>query len=258
MDLGLSGRTALVTGASKGIGLATVRALVAEGVKVAAVSRTTNADLADTGALVFTADLSTADGVLAGIGGALEAVGDLDILVNNAVGGAADMMGGFLQLTDDFWNAGFDLNFFAAVRTIRLALPGLLRTKGNVVNVSSVGARMPGTAPMNYTTAKAALNALGKALNEEFGPQGVRVNTVTPGPTRTYLWEGPVGAAIAASQGVGQDALIAAMPAESGMTTGRLVEPAEIAELITFLVSAKGASIAGAEYIMDGGSLKAV
>jgi NAD(P)-dependent dehydrogenase (short-subunit alcohol dehydrogenase family) len=256
MDLELAGRTALVTGASKGIGLAIVRALTAEGVKVAAVARTTNADLDETGAIVVTADLSTADGVRTGIGSALDALGDLDILVNNVGGGSADMLGSFLQLTDDSWTEGFDINFFATVRTIRLALPGLLRTKGNIVNVSSIGGRAPGTAPANYTTAKAALNALGKALNEEFGPQGVRVNTVSPGPTLTYLWEGPVGAAIAASQGIDQATLIEAMPEASGMTTGRLVEPREIADLITFVVSPKSASVAGAEYIMDGGALK--
>lgn len=258
MDLGLSGRNALVTGASKGIGLATVRALVAEGVKVAAVARTTNADLAETGATVVTADLSTEDGVLAGVGGALEAVGDLDILVNNVGGGSPELLGSFLQLTDDMWTQGFDINFFATVRTTRLAMPGLLRTKGNIVNVSSIGGRMPFNAPPNYTTAKAALNTLGKALNEEFGPQGVRVNTVSPGPTRTYIWEGPVGAAVAATQGVDQATLLAAMPEASGMTTGRLIEPDEIAELITFVVSPKGASIAGADYIMDGGALKGV
>jgi NAD(P)-dependent dehydrogenase (short-subunit alcohol dehydrogenase family) len=258
MDLELGGRTALVTGASRGIGLATVRALVAEGVKVAAVARTSNADLDETGAIVVAADLSTADGVAAGVGGALEAVGDLDILVNNVGGGSADLLGTFLQLTDDFWTAGFDLNFFSTVRTIRLAMPGLLRTKGTVVNVSSIGGRAPGSAPAHYTTAKAALNALSKALNEEFGPQGVRVNTVSPGPTRTYLWEGPVGAAIASAQGVDQATLLAAMPAASGMTTGRLVEPAEVADLIAYLASPKGASIAGVDYIVDGGSLKTV
>jgi NAD(P)-dependent dehydrogenase (short-subunit alcohol dehydrogenase family) len=258
MDLELGGRTALVTGASKGIGLVTVRALAAEGVKVAAVARTSNAELAETGAIVVTADLSTAEGVLAGIGGALEAIGDLDILVNNVGGGSAELLGSFLQLTDDSWTAGFDINFFATVRTIRLALPGLLRTRGNVVNVSSVGGSAPGKTPPNYTTAKAALTALGKALNEEFGPRGVRVNTVSPGATRTYLWEGPVGAAIAAAQGVDQATLLAAMPESSGMTTGRLVEPIEIADLITYLVSPKGASIAGADYVVDGGSLKSV
>ncbi len=258
MDLELSGRTALVTGASKGIGLATVQALTAEGVKVAAIARTSNADLAQTGAIVIGADLSTADGVRTGVGAALDALGDLDILVNNVGGGSPEMLGTFLELTDDVWTSAFDLNFFATVRTIRLALPSLLRTKGTVVNVSSIGGRMPGAGLSHYTTAKAALNALSKGLNEEFGPQGVRVNTVSPGPTRTYLWEGPVGAAIAAAQGVDRDTLLKAMPAANGMTTGRLVEPAEVAELIAYLASPKAASIAGVDYTVDGGSLKTV
>lgn len=258
MDLELSGRTALVTGASKGIGLATVRALTAEGAKVAAVARTSNADLEATGAIIVNADLSTADGVQAGVGGALDALGELDILVNNVGGGSPELLGTFLQVTDDMWSQGFDLNFFATVRATRLALPSLLRTKGNVVNVSSVGGRAPGTGPSHYTTAKAALTALSKALNEEFGPQGVRVNTVSPGPTRTYLWEGPVGAAIAAAQGTDQATMLAAMPAASGLTTGRLVEPAEVAEVIAYLVSPRAASIAGVDYIIDGGALKAV
>lgn len=258
MDLQLSGKTALVTGASKGIGLATVRALAAEGVKVAAVARTSNADLAESGAIIISADLSTADGVLAGVGGALDALGDLDILVNNVGGGSSELLGTFLQLADDFWTAAFDLNFFAAVRTIRLAMPGLLRTKGNVVNVSSVSGRAPGNQVVHYAASKAALNALGKGLNEEFGPQGVRVNTVSPGPTRTYMWEGPVGAAMAAAQGLDQATMVAALPVATGMTIGRLVEPAEVADAITYLVSPKAASIAGVDYVVDGGALKTI
>lgn len=174
MDLELSGRTAPVTGASKGMGLATVRALVAEGVKVAAVARTTSSDLAETGAIVVNADLSTAEGVLAGVGCAIEAIGDLDILVNNVGGTPPERKGMFMQLTDDSWTKGFDINFFAAVRTIRLAMPGLLRTKGNIVNVSSIGGRSPVNTQPDYAAAKAALTTFGKALNEEFGPQGVR------------------------------------------------------------------------------------
>jgi NAD(P)-dependent dehydrogenase (short-subunit alcohol dehydrogenase family) len=258
MDLELSGRTALVTGASKGIGLATVQALTAEGIKVAAIARTSNADLERTGAIVIGADLSTADGVRDGVGAALDALGDLDILVNNVGGGSTEMLGTFLDLTDEQWTMSFDLNFFAAVRTIRLALPSLLRTKGNVINVSSIGGRMPGVGISHYATAKAALSTLSKTLNEEFGPQGVRVNTVSPGPTRTYLWEGPVGDAIAASQGVDRETLLKAMPEAQGLTTGRLIEPAEVAELIAYLASPKAASVAGVDYVIDGGSLKTV
>lgn len=102
--------------------------------------------------------------------------GDLDILVNNVGGSDADTdaVGGFLDIDDRLWGRSFDLNFFAAVRTSRAMLPGLLRRGGVIVNVSSIGARMPGEGPMPYTTAKAAVSAFGKALAEEYGPQGVR------------------------------------------------------------------------------------
>ncbi|MEV4123936.1 SDR family oxidoreductase [Nocardia sp. NPDC049707] len=173
-------------------------------------------------------------------------------------GGDGEATGGFLSFDDEQWAQIYGLNLFATVRTTRAALPSLLRRGGAVVNVSSNAARIPHAGPVPYTTAKAALTAFGKALAEEFGPQGVRVNTVSPGPVRTAMWESPdgYGAQLAASLGLAREQLVAGLPATMGMTTGRLVEPTEVAALIAYLASPLAASITGADHIIDGGAIK--
>ncbi|TDO49718.1 NAD(P)-dependent dehydrogenase (short-subunit alcohol dehydrogenase family) [Kribbella sp. VKM Ac-2571] len=258
MDLQLKDKTALVTGASRGIGLAAVEQLVAEGVRVVAVARTSTPELRDTGAFVVPADLATADGPEQAVTAALAEVGELDLLVNNVGGGDGELASGFLAVDDDVWRQLFEVNYFATVRTTRAALPSLIRQRGAIVNVSSNAARVPSGGPAPYTTAKAALTALGKALAEEFGPQGVRVNTVSPGPVRTALWTDPdkYGGQLARTLGVSHDDLLAALPQQIGMLTGRLIEPAEVAALIVQLCSPLTASIVGADFLIDGGSVK--
>lgn len=263
MDTRLTGRTALVTGASRGIGLAIVAALAAEGVRVVAAARTVTPELKETGAITIPVDLATSHGPAHLVDQALaELGGDLDLLVNNVGGGdgGVEMAPGFLGFADDDWRSLFDLNFFAAVRTTRAALPSLLRARGGIVNISSSGARMPHAGPVPYTTAKAALTAFGKALAEEFGPQGVRVNTISPGAVRTAMWEAPdgYGAGLAKAFGVSQEQFLAALPGQLGMTTGRLIEPAEVAALVTYLASPLAASVNGADLVIDGGSIKTV
>ncbi len=259
MDLDLRDKAALVTGASRGIGLATVKALTAEGARVVAAARTTSKELAATGATVVHADLSTLEGVHTAVDGAQDAVGDLDVLVNNVGGAVGDMAGGFADFDDEKWHAVWQLNFLTAVRVVRRALPGLQRTRGAIVNVSSIGARMPGHGPMPYTTAKAALTAFGTALAQEQGRHGVRVNTVSPGPTRTGLWigESEAGARLAAARGVDQETLARQVLAELGFTTGRVIEPHEVASAIVYLASPLAGSVAGADYHVDGGINKA-
>ncbi|MER7010013.1 SDR family oxidoreductase [Saccharopolyspora sp. NPDC000359] len=258
MDLQLSGKTALVTGASRGIGLATTAALTAEGMRVIAAARTTSPELAATGATVVPADLSSPGAPQRLVDQAVAEVGPLDLLVNNVGGGDDDLVAGFADLTDEQWQRTFELNFFSAVRTTRAALPSLLSRGGTIITISSNGARQPHTGPMPYTTAKAALTAFSKALATEVGPHGVRVNTISPGPTRTALWESPDGhgAKVAQALGIPQQELLARLPAEAGMTTGRLVEPTEVAALVAFLASPHAASTAGADHLVDGNAVK--
>ncbi|WP_067817330.1 oxidoreductase [Actinomadura kijaniata] len=258
MDLRLSGKTALVTGASRGIGLATVRALTAEGVRVAAVSRTVTPEIEDTGATVLAADLATPDGAADAVRRAVAALGGLDLLVNNVGGGDGVEVGGFLSVDEEHWRGTFDVNLFSAVRVTRAALPSLLEGGGAIVNVSSIGARLPGAGPIAYNVAKAGLTAFGKALAEEFGPRGVRVTTVSPGPVRTAIWEDPdnYGGKLAEAAGVEHAAFLEQVPAALGMTTGRIAEPEEVAALVTFLLSDLAASVTGSDHLIDGGVVK--
>ncbi|KPI20471.1 3-oxoacyl-(acyl-carrier-protein) reductase [Actinobacteria bacterium OK074] len=258
MDLDLTSKTAVVTGASRGIGLATVQALTAEGVRVMGAARTITPELKKTGALTVSADLSTADGVATLMDSALTELGGIDLLVNNVGAGDDVEPVGFLDTDDTRWARVFDLNLFSAVRAARAALPGLVERRGAIVNVSSINSRLPAAGPVAYSAAKAALAALGKSLAEEFGPRGVRVNTVSPGVVRTSLWEDPdgFGGKVAAGAGAEHGAFLRQIPEAFDITTGRITEPREVAALIVFLLSDVAGNISGADYVIDGGTVK--
>lgn len=260
MDLHLAGKTAVVTGASRGIGLATVRRLRAEGATVIGAARTAAPELSESGAEVVTVDLATPDGPAELVRRVLAAHDGIDVLVNNVGGGDAGDLRSFFDYDDDVWQRTFELNLFSAVRACRAAMPALLARQGLVVNVSSNGARMPHTGPVPYNTAKAALTAYSKALAEEVADQGVRVATVSPGTTRTSIWTDPegFGAAVARARGVTHAELLDGLASASGIPSGRLVEPEHVAGLIAFLTSPEAASMTGQDYLVDGGSVKAV
>jgi NAD(P)-dependent dehydrogenase (short-subunit alcohol dehydrogenase family) len=260
MDLQLHGKTAVVTGASRGIGLAVSRALTHEGVRVVGAARTITRDVEEVAVATVAADLSTADGAAAVVAGALAQLGGIDILINNVGGGDADRfgLGGFLDVGDDQWRELFDLNIFSAVWMTRAALPSLLERRGVILNIASINSRVPATGPVGYSEAKAALTAFGKRLSEEFAPYGVRVNTVSPGVVGTSLWRDPegFGGKVAAANGLGHAEFLAAIPEQAGISSGRMTEPEEVAALITFLASEAAANIIGADVVIDGGMIK--
>ncbi|MEU1351930.1 oxidoreductase [Streptomyces sp. NPDC005776] len=260
MQLDLAGKNAVVTGASRGIGLAIVRQLVAEGVRVVGAARTITAELKEAGAHPVAVDLSTPEGAEELGAQTLTELGGVDILVNNLGGGDTFSLDGFLATDDALWAQSFEVNLFGTVRVTRRLLPSILERRGSVVNISSMTARLPATGPIEYGAAKAGLNAFGKALSEEFGPRGVRVNTVSPGPTRTGIWEddGGFGSLLARANGVEHHAFVSGVPAAMGMTIGRLVEPDEVAAVVAFLVSDRAAGVTGADYVVEGGGIKTV
>ncbi|MEW2623614.1 oxidoreductase [Streptomyces sp. NPDC048106] len=258
MDLDLTSKSAVVTGAGRGIGLAVVRTLIAEGVRVMGAARTITPELKETGALTVSADLSTADGVTTLMDRALTELGGIDLLVNNVGAGDDVEPVGFLDTDDTQWIRVFDLNLLSAVRASRAALPSLIEQRGAIVNISSINSRLPAAGPVAYSAAKAALAALGKSLAEEFGPQGVRVNTVSPGVVRTPLWEDPdgFGSKVAAGAGAEHGAFLQQIPEAFNITTGRITEPREVAALVAFLLSNVASNISGADYVIDGGMIK--
>ncbi|MEU4330967.1 SDR family NAD(P)-dependent oxidoreductase [Nonomuraea dietziae] len=263
MDLHLTGKTAVVTGGSKGIGLALVRTLLAEGMRVVTGSRTITAELKETGAVPVTVDLSTAEGPARLIDSAIDELGGIDLLVNNVgVGDTDDFAKGvrlnLLELPDDAWEHTFNLHFYSALRVSRAALPSLIERRGTIINVSSVGARTVAAGPADYNVSKAALNALTKVIAEQFGGQGVRAITVSPGPVSTRVWADPDGfvGRLAKEQGVSHESFVEQAISGLGLTTGRISTPEEVARLIAFLASPN--NITGNEYLIDGGMTKNV
>jgi NAD(P)-dependent dehydrogenase (short-subunit alcohol dehydrogenase family) len=257
MDLNLSGKVAAVTGASKGIGLAITKALVAEGVRVAAGARSSSPELdalaANGSTVTVLGDLTTSAGSEQLIEGAVNAFGGLDILVNN-VGGVRPRLDGFLAITDGDFQWALDVNYLAAVRTTRAALPHLLeRAPSCIVTVSSVNASLPDPGVIDYSAAKAALSSFCKSLSKEVGPRGVRVNTVSPGPVETALWLGSDGVAQTLSRAHGVDPAAIAAQAVAGTATGRFTRPEEVADLVVILASPNVGNITGTDVLIDGG-----
>lgn len=260
MELQLNGQVAIVTGASKGIGLAITRTLLAEGMRVVAASRTPMPGL---DVVHVPVDLTEPDAPAEVVARALEAFGRIDVVVNNAgrpVPGSPLPHSGFLSRGDADWHGIFEFNLHAVVRLCRAALPVLLEGGGGaIVNVSSANARQPSPFNVEYSAAKAALTNLGKALSEEFAPRGVRVNTVSPGPVVTPWWTDAGGAAERFAELVGatpQAVLERVGPELMSISTGRLADPQEIADAVAYLASPRSASTTGTDLVVDGGLLK--
>ena len=256
LDLGLRGKRVVVTGAGRGIGLAVVRGFVAEGAYVTAGSLRVSPELDELarGGSVTPVEVDLADP--SGPGRLVDAAGDrIDVLVNN-VGIAPPRPTGFLTVTDEMWETTWNLNVMAAVRTTRAALPVMLETgAGAIVNTGSVNSRLADPLVIDYSAAKSALANFAKSLSKEFGPHGIRVNTVAPGPVATDLWLGPdgVAATVSAAGNIAPDDVAAG--AARQMVTGRFSRPEEVADIVLLLASDRTANVTGAEFTIDGGLL---
>lgn len=266
MELDLDGKIAVVTGASKGIGLAVTRALTGEGVTVVAGARSPGPDLpaltdelengssgGTRGRVVFVpVDLAGPEGPIALVEAAAR-LGGVDILVNNA-GAVTPRPDGFRSVTDEDWAASLALTLMAAVRTTRAALPEMTRRGGgSIITISSVNAYLPDPLVIDYSAAKAALTSFCKSLSKEVGRAGIRVNTISPGPVETGLWLGDEGVARTVARAVGSDPAAIAAQAAAGAVTGRFTRPAEIADLVLVLASSRTANVTGADFAIDGG-----
>jgi len=257
MDLGLGGSVAVVTGASKGIGLAVVRTLAGEGATVVAGARTVDALAGLDGVTALAVDLAEPGGPERLVAHAVERHGRVDVLVNN-VGGVRLRLDGFLSLDDADFEAALQLNFFSALRATRAAVADMLpRGAGSVVNVASVNAFFhPDGLVIDYGAAKAALLNVAKALSQELGPQGIRINSVSPGPVATDLWLGDEGVAATVGRATGADPAAVREQVTGGIATGRFTTPEEVATVVAMLASPRTANVTGANYVIDGGLVK--
>jgi 3-oxoacyl-[acyl-carrier protein] reductase len=255
MDLGLSGRVAVVTGASAGIGWETTKALAAEGGQVVMVGRSAErleaaaAELGPNRPRTIAADITDPAAARA----IADQAGAPDILVNNAGTSAIRPLG---ELTDAEWQEQWDLNVMGPMRLMRALAPGMAdRGWGRIVNVASSSGKRPSSTNAAYSVAKAAQLSLSRAFADAYAKRGVLVNAVTPGPLETGLWldEGGMADQAAAAQNTSRDEALAA--ARGRVPLGRFGTPDEVAAVICFLCSERASNVTGAAWSVDGGAV---
>ena len=261
MDLGLAGRACAVTGASRGIGLATAKLLTAEGASVLIVARGEEglrAAVEECGGPSQTVASLAVDVVAPDAGERIvaecvAAFGSIWALVNNA--GTSDLKG-LDELSDDDWQAQWDLHVMASLRTMRAAAPRMAAAGGGrIVNVASSAGKRPSLTNAAYSVTKAAQLSLSRVFADSFAAEGVLVNAVTPGAVESSLWVGSGGLAdqVASARGMTREEAIAGQ--EAKIPLGRFGTPEEIAGVVAFLCSTWASDVSGAAWSVDGGSV---
>lgn len=251
---GLAGKRVVVTGGTKGIGAAITARLAGAGASVVVAARSAPESLPANVHFVK-ADVATESGVAALAEAALAHLGGVDVVVDNA-GGAELGTGTIPELSDRHWEEAYQLNVMSAVRLDRALLPGMLeRGSGSIIHISSIAAQLVQPPLTHYGAAKAALNAYSKALATEVAPRGVRVNRIAPG----MIWTEAVqtfAQHIQDTQGMDGKAQIVELV--GGIPAGRVGTPEDIANAVAYLASDQAEWVVGAEFRIDGGSIRQV
>jgi 3-oxoacyl-[acyl-carrier protein] reductase len=262
MDFGLSGKAAIVGGASRGIGRATALGLAQEGCRVAVCAR--NSDALEEAATVIAAstgvevlpvvcDMSKAGDIEQFVGEAVSAFGRLDIVVNNAGGPPP---GAFEAHDEAAWQQAVDQNFYSVARAVRYALPHLRAVGGGrIINITSVAVKEPIAGLVLSSAARLAVVGLAKTLSRELGPDRITVNNVCPGLTLTDRMRELYGAQANASGRALEDVLD---EAGARIPLGRLAQPEDVAALAVFLASEQARQITGTTIQVDGGATASI
>jgi NAD(P)-dependent dehydrogenase (short-subunit alcohol dehydrogenase family) len=259
LDVGLTGKTAIVSGASAGIGFAAAKALFTEGVNVVIVARTQLEKAAtsmgqraernrENEVIVVQADLTKADSAERAVQTAIDHFGKIDILVNCA--GAA-RAGAFLELSDQDFLDAWSLKLLGYIRMVRAVAPHMIQRKdGRIVNIIGAAGRTPPATFLAGSTTNAALINFTRGISKELAQHNIRINAVSPGPTETER-AARLAEQTAQARGISVEDVLA--ESARSMPLGRMIKPTEIAALVLFLVSDLAAGITGTEILIDGG-----
>ena len=259
MDMGLTDKLCVVTGASSGIGLATARKLAAEGARVLLVARDPEkleVAAARVGGEYIAADVTDPESDELIIATCAEQMGGIDVLVNNAGTSYISRLG---ELTDDEWRQQYELHVMAPMRLMRAAAPRMAKAGGGrIVNVCSSSGKRPSQTNPAYSVSKAAQLSLSRVFADAYAREGVLVNAVTPGPVDSELWlaDGGMGDQLAEQRGMSRDEALALQ--RDKVPIGRYGRPDEIADVIAFLCSERAGNVTGSAWSVDGGQVPVI